>query len=104
MFSNLDANDVLSAVHRLGTGALESQYEPTKISIPIDIEQTPITGVACGARHTVLWTSDGLCYGFGSNTYYQLPIKTDESHHVENQVSQVYLPLLARSAIHPFGI
>ena len=29
-------------------------------------------GIACGARHTVVWNRDGQAFGFGSNFYAQL--------------------------------
>lgn len=72
---------------RLGTGSLLCQYEPTKIALPVDVDQSSIAGLSCGACHTVLWTDDGACYGFGSNSHSQLPLSTDESQNIENQVS-----------------
>lgn len=71
---------------RLGTGSLLCQYEPTKIALPVDVDQSSIAGLSCGACHTVLWTDDGACYGFGSNSHSQLPLSTDESQNIENQV------------------
>ena len=36
---------------------------PLKLDITINTQA--IQGVACGTRHAVLWTHDGLCYSLG---------------------------------------
>ncbi|XP_067936621.1 E3 ubiquitin-protein ligase HERC2-like isoform X2 [Watersipora subatra] len=42
---------------------LQTYSMPLKLDITIDTQA--IQGVACGTRHAVLWTHDGLCYSLG---------------------------------------
>jgi len=76
-------------VFRLGTGALSSESVPREISLRL--EDDSIVGLACGSQHTILWTKEGLCYGFGSNAHSQLPINTNNDGYKQNQVCPCHL-------------
>lgn len=56
---------------QLGTGDFKNRYTPTKINIEY-ITNDQIIQVAAGSNHTVLLSSSGNVFSFGSNQYGQL--------------------------------
>eukprot|EP00064_Thunnus_orientalis_P006228 superscaffoldBa00000642_g6244 len=48
-----------------------------------------VVGVACGSRHSFIWTETGLAYGFGNNFYAQLGYdfqRADFKEHQDNDI------------------
>ena len=48
--------------------------------------KTQIKGMACGARHSFFWTTDGQCYSFGNNFNAQLGYNFSKTDFKDNQV------------------
>ncbi|XP_072373732.1 uncharacterized protein [Scyliorhinus torazame] len=82
---------------QLGCGDKESKRTPVEVFLPSnpdgEICDTLITGVACGSRHSFIWTDTGHCYGFGNNFYAQLGYDFRKGNYKENQLE----PHLLRS-------
>ena len=45
-----------------------------------------VAGVACGARHTLVWLENGGLFGFGNNSFGQLGFDFREERRIENEV------------------
>ena len=52
----------------------------------INVGVVNIVGVACGSRHSLIWTETGLAYGFGNNFYAQLGYDFQRADFKEHQV------------------
>ncbi|XP_067463736.1 uncharacterized protein [Thunnus thynnus] len=46
-----------------------------------------VVGVACGSRHSFIWTETGLAYGFGNNFYAQLGYDFQRADFKEHQLA-----------------
>ena len=49
-----------------------------------------VVGVACGSRHSFVWTDTGQAYSFGNNFYAQLGYDFKRPDYKENQVQPSY--------------
>lgn len=52
----------------------------------INVGVVNIVGVACGSRHSFIWTETGLAYSFGNNFYAQLGYDFQRADFKEHQV------------------
>ncbi|XP_049433990.1 probable E3 ubiquitin-protein ligase HERC2 isoform X1 [Epinephelus fuscoguttatus] len=66
---------------QLGDGERTVKYQPVEVKLPqelttkgsdTDLDVVSIVGVACGSRHSFIWTETGQAYSFGNNFYAQL--------------------------------
>ncbi|KAK2902230.1 hypothetical protein Q8A73_011976 [Channa argus] len=66
---------------QLGDGERKVKKQPVEIRLPQEInvkgsdanmKVSNIVGVACGSRHSFIWTETGQAYSFGNNFYAQL--------------------------------
>ncbi|XP_068422589.1 uncharacterized protein [Clinocottus analis] len=64
--------------HRLGDGARAVKDQPVEVKLQqvggsdAEVDVVNIVGVACGSRHSFIWTETGQGYSFGNNFYAQL--------------------------------
>ncbi|XP_059192690.1 uncharacterized protein LOC131974411 [Centropristis striata] len=67
--------------YRLGDGERAVKDQPVEVKLPqeqnikgnhADVDVVNIVGVACGSRHSFIWTETGQAYSFGNNFYAQL--------------------------------
>lgn len=82
----------------LGSGD-DDNGEPvsTSIDYPNQVQGLPpVISVACGARHTLAVTHDGLVFSFGCNKYGQLGL-SDSHHHSDETNPMKTKPQLVRS-------
>ncbi|TNN67025.1 hypothetical protein EYF80_022798 [Liparis tanakae] len=61
----------------LGDGETAVKDRPVQVTLrqersDADVEVADIVGVACGSRHSFVWTDAGQGYSFGNNFYAQL--------------------------------
>lgn len=86
---------LLSALPRLGDGERAVKNRPFEVKLPhelnvtesdTDVDHVRIVGVACGSRHSFIWTEAGLAYGFGNNFYAQLGYDFQRADFKEHQV------------------
>lgn len=68
---------------QLGNGTSQTIYKPTAVFLKTGIQ---VQGMACGARHSFLWTKDGQSYSFGNNFNAQLGYNFSKADFKENQV------------------
>ncbi|XP_061905559.1 RCC1 and BTB domain-containing protein 2-like [Entelurus aequoreus] len=87
---------------QLGDGERAVKNQPVEITLPLEenrkgwddnVQQMKIAGVACGSRHSFVWTKTGLAYGFGNNYYAQLDYDFQRADFKEHQLT----PRLFRS-------
>ncbi|XP_051786151.1 uncharacterized protein LOC127528868 [Erpetoichthys calabaricus] len=75
---------------QLGNGERGMKCDPTEVFLPPSINNDTtgkeITGLACGGRHTFIWTKGGQVYSFGNNFYAQLGYDFMEENFKEHQV------------------
>ncbi|KAL7391855.1 hypothetical protein ABVT39_015765 [Epinephelus coioides] len=66
---------------QLGDGERTVKYQPVEVKLPqeltnegsdTNLDVVNIVGVACGSRHSFIWTETGQAYSFGNNFYAQL--------------------------------
>nr|XP_057926327.1 uncharacterized protein LOC131127936 [Doryrhamphus excisus] len=81
---------------QLGTGEMTVKYQPVEITLPLEenrrgsddnLQVIKIAGVACGSRHSFIWTKTGLAYSFGNNYYAQLGYDFQRADFQENQLA-----------------
>lgn len=69
--------------------------QPVEVKLPqqvavkgsdADVDDINIVGVACGSRHSVIWTDAGQAYSFGNNFYAQLGYDFQRADFKEHQV------------------
>ncbi|RXM93769.1 hypothetical protein EOD39_18726 [Acipenser ruthenus] len=53
-----------------------------------DVTAIEVAGVACGSRHTFIWTQSGHAYSFGNNFYAQLGYDFRKVDFKEHQIHQ----------------
>ncbi|XP_034547960.1 secretion-regulating guanine nucleotide exchange factor-like isoform X2 [Notolabrus celidotus] len=76
---------------QLGDGERSMKDQPVEVQLP----QTPnvtekdvnIAGVACGSRHSFIWTESGRGYSFGNNFYAQLGYDFQRADFKEHQLA-----------------
>lgn len=85
----------LSAFSRLGDGERAVKDQPVEVKLPqelnvkgsdADVDVVNIVGVACGSRHSFIWTETGQAYSFGNNFYAQLGYDFQRADFKEHQV------------------
>nr|XP_014352786.1 PREDICTED: uncharacterized protein LOC102345897 [Latimeria chalumnae] len=76
---------------QLGCGERTMQMNPVEVFLPLipsdDVNNMQIAGVACGSRHTYIWTKSGHSYSFGNNFYAQLGYDFRKVDFKENQAT-----------------
>nr|XP_046242999.1 RCC1 domain-containing protein RUG3, mitochondrial-like isoform X2 [Scatophagus argus] len=81
---------------QLGDGERAVKDRPVEIKLPqklnmkgsgADVDVVNIVGVACGSRHSFIWTETGQAYGFGNNFYAQLGYDFQRADFKEHQLA-----------------
>ncbi|XP_061409735.1 uncharacterized protein LOC133343844 isoform X1 [Lethenteron reissneri] len=72
---------------QLGCGDSSIRGEPVEVQLVTsgcrgDVE---VAGVACGSRHSLVWTRSGRCFSFGNNFYAQLGYDFQKRDYKANQ-------------------
>ncbi|CAB1418806.1 unnamed protein product [Pleuronectes platessa] len=79
---------------QLGDGEREVKDHPVEVKLQQELEVTgsgtsvnvvEIAGVACGSRHSFIWTQSGQAYSFGNNFYAQLGYDFQKADFKEHQ-------------------
>ncbi|XP_038079436.1 ultraviolet-B receptor UVR8-like isoform X2 [Patiria miniata] len=81
---------------QLGCGDKDTHLTPQRVRLPTEGKASPIKGLACGSRHSVLWLENGLCLSWGNNFYAQLAYDFRIENYKDNQV----LPHILRPIAH----
>lgn len=89
--SKLSKMNFLSVFPRLGDGEQAVKNQIAEVKLPQegsdrDADVASILGVACGSRHSFIWTESGQAYGFGNNFYAQLGYDFQRADFKEHQV------------------
>ncbi|KAF7665015.1 hypothetical protein LDENG_00157740 [Lucifuga dentata] len=80
---------------QLGDGERMMKDRPVEVKLPqeqnvkgsnTDVGMAKIVGVACGSRHSFIWTEIGQAYSFGNNFYAQLGYDFRTADFKEHQV------------------
>lgn len=82
---------VLFFNYRLGNGEKAIKNLPVEVKLPtshLNGGNARIVGVACGSRHTFVWTAAGQAFSFGNNFYAQLGYDFQTADYKEHQVSR----------------
>lgn len=83
---------------RLGDGERSVKEKPVEVKLPqrpsapgsdADMDDN-IAGVACGSRHSFIWTESGRAYSFGNNFYAQLGYHFQRADFKEHQVCRCF--------------
>ncbi|KAG8012118.1 Serine/threonine-protein kinase Nek8 [Nibea albiflora] len=81
---------------QLGDGERSVKNKPVEVTLPQelsvegsdgDVADVSIVGVACGSRHSFIWTDTGQAYSFGNNFYAQLGYDFQRADFKEHQFS-----------------
>nr|XP_043881120.1 ultraviolet-B receptor UVR8-like [Solea senegalensis] len=79
---------------QLGDGQREVKDHPVEVKLPqevkvkgSDMDVDNIVGVACGSRHSFIWTQTGQAYSFGNNFYAQLGYDFQRADFKEHQLA-----------------
>lgn len=76
---------------RLGNGQKAIKDLPVEVKLPkppnLKGGDARIVGVACGSRHSFLWTDAGQAFSFGNNFYAQLGYDFQRADFKEHQVT-----------------
>ncbi|XP_044052620.1 E3 ubiquitin-protein ligase HERC2-like [Siniperca chuatsi] len=81
---------------QLGDGERAVKDQPVKVKLPqelnvkggdADVDVANIVGVACGSRHSFIWTETGQAYSFGNNFYAQLGYDFQRADFKEHQLA-----------------
>ncbi|KAK2837409.1 hypothetical protein Q5P01_014621 [Channa striata] len=92
---------------QLGDGERKVKKQPVEIKLPqepnvggSDVKDSGIVGVACGSRHSFIWTETGQTYSFGNNFYAQLGYDFQRADFKEHQLApRLFKNLLSSSKI-----
>ncbi|CAL8250691.1 unnamed protein product [Boreogadus saida] len=80
---------------QLGDGGKTVKDQPVEVILPkqqagvgcdLHVGGVSVVGVACGSRHSFVWTDTGQAYSFGNNFYAQLGYDFKRPDYKENQV------------------
>lgn len=89
------SNCVFCFFSRLGDGERAIKDQPVEVKLPQElnfkgsdphVDDVNIVGVACGSRHSFIWTETGQAYSFGNNFYAQLGYDFQRADFKEHQV------------------
>ncbi|XP_051279711.1 X-linked retinitis pigmentosa GTPase regulator-like isoform X2 [Dicentrarchus labrax] len=79
---------------QLGDGERAVKHQPVEVKLPLNVEGSDadvdvvnIVGVACGSRHSFVWTESGQAYSFGNNFYAQLGYDFQRADFKEHQLA-----------------
>ncbi|XP_027132478.1 probable E3 ubiquitin-protein ligase HERC2 isoform X3 [Larimichthys crocea] len=81
---------------QLGDGERSVKNKPVEVKLPqelsvegsdADVADVNIVGVACGSRHSFIWTDTGQAYSFGNNFYAQLGYDFQRADFKEHQLA-----------------
>ncbi|XP_039875034.1 protein RCC2-like isoform X2 [Simochromis diagramma] len=81
---------------QLGNGERAVKKQPVEVKLPqelnvrgshLDGNFANVVGVACGSRHSFIWTETGQVYSFGNNFYAQLGYDFQRADFKENQLA-----------------
>ncbi|XP_047185060.1 uncharacterized protein LOC118313456 isoform X2 [Scophthalmus maximus] len=81
---------------QLGDGEREVKDHPVEVKLPqkvkvggggLCVDDVDVVGVACGSRHSFLWTQSGHAYSFGNNFYAQLGYDFHRADFKEHQLA-----------------
>lgn len=104
---------------RLGDGERAIKDQPVEVKLPQElnfkgsaqhVDDVNIVGVACGSRHSFIWTETGQAYSFGNNFYAQLGYDFQRADFKEHQVgrywhddggSQMKTKYMINTKLHP---
>ena len=70
---------------QLGMGNTETNPHPRALHLAVS-SGTKMKGIACGTRHSFVWTQQGDCFSFGNNYSAQLGYDFRKPDYKENQV------------------
>ncbi|TKS78880.1 E3 ISG15--protein ligase Herc6 [Collichthys lucidus] len=83
---------------QLGDGERSVKNKPVEVKLPQELsvegsdadvaDVVNIVGVACGSRHSFIWTDTGQAYSFGNNFYAQLGYDFQRADFKEHQSEQ----------------
>ncbi|XP_041127284.1 ultraviolet-B receptor UVR8-like [Polyodon spathula] len=83
---------------QLGSGERTMKTYPVEAFLPSNPDDDgtgiEVAGVACGSRHTFIWTQSGHAYSFGNNFYAQLGYDFRKVDFKEHQYSEDFAELL----------
>lgn len=96
-------------IYRLGDGEKAIKNLPIEVKLPtpnVKGGNAHIVGVACGSRHSFVWTDAGQAFSFGNNFYAQLGYDFQTAAFKEHQVTQLrpVLPVLLHSGLNVKGL
>lgn len=78
--------------YRLGNGEKAVKNLPVEVELPTsNLNGGSIVGVACGSRHSFVWTDAGLAFSFGNNFYAQLGYDFQTADFKEHQVTHLLI-------------
>ncbi|CAL8346786.1 unnamed protein product [Lota lota] len=81
---------------QLGDGEKTVKDQPVEVTLPkqqdgagcdLHVGGVTVVGVACGSRHSFVWTNTGQAYSFGNNFYAQLGYDFKRPDYKENQLT-----------------
>ncbi|KAI3372475.1 hypothetical protein L3Q82_022961 [Scortum barcoo] len=80
----------------MGDGERAVKDQPVEVKLPqelnvegsdADVDVADVVGVACGSRHSFIWTETGQAYSFGNNFYAQLGYDFQRADFKEHQLA-----------------
>ncbi|XP_032230239.2 uncharacterized protein LOC5505968 isoform X2 [Nematostella vectensis] len=78
---------------QLGIGSTNTTLQPHLVPLGVT-PGTRIEGVACGTRHSFVWTEEGECFSFGNNYSAQLGYDFRKPDFKDNQLKPIYVDTL----------
>ena len=69
-------------------GNSETNLQPRVLHLAVS-SGTKLAGIACGTRHSFIWTQQGDCFSFGNNYSGQLGYDFRKPDFKENQVCRI---------------
>ena len=79
---------------QLGMGNTETNPHPRALHLAVS-SGTKMKGIACGTRHSFVWTQQGDCFSFGNNYSAQLGYDFRKPDYKENQVCLLFFSCTA---------
>ncbi|XP_068693163.1 uncharacterized protein [Montipora capricornis] len=78
---------------QLGMGNSETNLQPRVLHLAVS-SGTKLAGIACGTRHSFIWTQQGDCFSFGNNYSGQLGYDFRKPDFKENQLHPLFVDTL----------
>ncbi|XP_028269737.1 ultraviolet-B receptor UVR8-like [Parambassis ranga] len=75
---------------QLGDGERAVKDQPVEVRLPQELNgqaDVDVVGLACGSRHSFIWTATGQAFSFGNNFYAQLGYDFQRSDFKEHQLA-----------------